>query len=54
MLFQTYNLQLLILARVGLAVLLGAAIGCERELADNPAARRTHMLAGGATASRVA
>jgi putative Mg2+ transporter-C (MgtC) family protein len=39
-----------ILVRVALAMLLGAIIGFERELADKPAGLRTHMLVAGAAA----
>lgn len=35
---------------VVIAMVLGAAIGFERELADKPAGMRTHMLVAGATA----
>jgi putative Mg2+ transporter-C (MgtC) family protein len=46
--------QLRILAYVGLAMLLGAAIGFEREIEDKPAGLRTHMLVGGAATLFVA
>jgi putative Mg2+ transporter-C (MgtC) family protein len=47
--FETYQTQFEILLYVGLAMLLGAAIGFERELENKPAGLRTHMLmAGGA------
>ena len=49
-----YGGQLQTLARVGLAMLLGAIIGLERELEDKPAGLRTHMLVGGAAALFVA
>lgn len=39
-----------LLLRVVLAMLLGAIIGFEREMADKPAGLRTHMLVGGAAA----
>lgn len=39
-----------VLLRVALAMLLGAIIGFERELADKPAGLRTHMLVAGAAA----
>jgi len=46
-----YNqLQLQILAYVVLAMLLGAVIGVEREIADKPAGLRTHMLVSGSSA----
>jgi putative Mg2+ transporter-C (MgtC) family protein len=43
-----------ILVRISLAMLLGAIIGFERELADKPAGLRTHMLVSGAAALLVA
>jgi len=49
-----YADQLWILARVGLAMLLGAIIGFERELEDKPAGLRTHILVGGSAALFVA
>ena len=42
--------QLQILGEVALAMLLGAVIGFERELANKPAGLRTHMLVAGASA----
>jgi putative Mg2+ transporter-C (MgtC) family protein len=51
---ETYQTQFEILAYVGLAMLLGAAIGFERELEDKPAGLRTHMLVAGAAALFVA
>jgi putative Mg2+ transporter-C (MgtC) family protein len=42
--------QLRTLAYVVFAMLLGAVIGVERELADKPAGLRTHMLVSGAAA----
>jgi len=42
------------LAKVALAMLLGALIGLERELADKPAGLRTNMLVAGAAALLVA
>jgi putative Mg2+ transporter-C (MgtC) family protein len=47
-------IQLQILAYVGMAMLLGAAIGLEREIEDKPAGLRTHMLVAGAAALLVA
>jgi putative Mg2+ transporter-C (MgtC) family protein len=41
---------LLSLAHVGLAMVLGAVIGFEREMEDKPAGLRTHMLVAGAAA----
>lgn len=49
-LWITQRAELIALGRVGLAVLLGAAIGVEREVADKPAGLRTHMLVAGAAA----
>jgi putative Mg2+ transporter-C (MgtC) family protein len=49
-----YRIQLQILAYVTLAMLLGAAIGFERELEDKPAGLRTHMLVAGAATLLVA
>ena len=40
--------QVQTLAYIALAMLLGALIGLERELADKPAGLRTHMLVAGA------
>lgn len=42
--------QLPIIGEVALAMLLGGAIGVEREIADKPAGFRTHMLVAGAAA----
>lgn len=42
--------QLLILGRLTLAMLLGAVIGAERELADKPAGLRTHAFVAGTAA----
>ncbi|NJN84647.1 MAG: MgtC/SapB family protein [Caldilineaceae bacterium] len=39
-----------ILGHAAIALLLGAVIGIERELADKPAGLRTHMLVAGAAA----
>ncbi len=49
-----YQMQFQILIYVALAVLLGAAIGFEREIEDKPAGLRTHMLVAGAAALLVA
>ena len=46
--------ELQILVQVGVAMLLGAIIGFERELEDKPAGLRTHMLVAGAAALLVA
>src|SRR4051795_9893367 len=42
--------QLLIILEVLVAMVLGAIIGYDRELADKPAGLRTHMLVAGAAA----
>lgn len=47
---QGWSVQLLIVAEVAFAMLLGGAIGIERELANKPAGFRTHMLVAGAAA----
>ena len=46
----TIQNELLVLARVAGAMLLGALIGTEREVAQRPAGLRTHMLVSGASA----
>jgi putative Mg2+ transporter-C (MgtC) family protein len=51
---ELHQIQFQILAYVGLAMLLGAAIGLEREIEDKPAGLRTHMLVAGAAALLVA
>ena len=48
--FGLYQDQLRGLAYVGLAILLGAIIGFEREVEGKPAGLRTHMLVAGAAA----
>jgi putative Mg2+ transporter-C (MgtC) family protein len=53
-LLQVHEIELQILAYVALAMLLGAAIGFEREIEDKPAGLRTHMLVAGAAALLVA
>ena len=45
-----YLVELRMLGYVAGAMVLGAAIGFERELADKPAGMRTHMLVAGASA----
>jgi putative Mg2+ transporter-C (MgtC) family protein len=45
-----YLLELKTLGYIALAMILGAIIGFERELADKPAGMRTHMLVAGAAA----
>lgn len=49
-----HEIQFQILAHVGLAMVLGGAIGLEREIKDKPAGLRTHMLVAGAAALFVA
>jgi putative Mg2+ transporter-C (MgtC) family protein len=49
-LFSVNQIQFQVLAYVALAMLLGAAIGIDREIADKPAGLRTHMLVAGAAA----
>jgi putative Mg2+ transporter-C (MgtC) family protein len=46
--------QLLEVAHIALAMLLGAILGIERELAHKPAGLRTHMLVAGSAALLVA
>lgn len=48
------QIQYRILAYVAVAMVLGAAIGFERESAEKPAGLRTHMLVAGAAALFVA
>ena len=45
-----HELELWALLRVCIAVLVGAVIGIERELAEKPAGLRTHMLVAGSSA----
>jgi putative Mg2+ transporter-C (MgtC) family protein len=49
-----YQRQLQILGEVALAMLLGAVLGLEREIAHKPAGLRTHMMVAGAAALLVA
>ncbi|MDO9509533.1 MAG: MgtC/SapB family protein [Thermovirgaceae bacterium] len=42
--------QLIALAKVAFAIILGGMIGLEREMIGKPAGMRTHMLIGGASA----
>ena len=53
-LVATYRLELSVPARVAVAMLLGAAIGLERETKDKPAGLRTYMLMAGAASVMVA
>jgi putative Mg2+ transporter-C (MgtC) family protein len=48
------TLQLQILAYVALAMVLGAVLGVDREIAHRPAGLRTHMMVSGAAALLVA
>jgi putative Mg2+ transporter-C (MgtC) family protein len=48
------SLQLEILAYVALAMVLGAVLGVDREIAHRPAGLRTHMMVSGAAALLVA
>jgi putative Mg2+ transporter-C (MgtC) family protein len=47
---EAHELELLAFGRVFIAVLVGAIIGIERELAEKPAGLRTHMLVAGSAA----
>jgi putative Mg2+ transporter-C (MgtC) family protein len=47
---MNWLMQFEILGEVALAMLLGGAIGFEREMADKPAGFRTQMLVAGASA----
>jgi putative Mg2+ transporter-C (MgtC) family protein len=49
-LLGNWSAQLSVLATTAFAMLLGGAIGVERELKDRPAGFRTHMLVCGAAA----
>ena len=49
-----WEIQLVALGEILLAMLLGGLIGYERETAQKPAGLRTHMLVGGAAALLVA
>ena len=50
MFWESTSFELQALIQVGLAMLLGAAIGFEREMEEKPAGLRTHMLVAGAAA----
>ena len=52
-LLGNWVLQLQVLATTAYAMLLGGAIGFERELKNRPAGFRTHMLVAGACAMLV-
>jgi putative Mg2+ transporter-C (MgtC) family protein len=49
-LYEAYRFQFDILGQVALAMLLGASVGFDREMADKPAGLRTHILFAGAAA----
>lgn len=49
-LINPYGPQFQVLGRVALAMLLGAVIGLDREMADKSAGLRTHILVAGAAA----
>jgi putative Mg2+ transporter-C (MgtC) family protein len=51
---NTHVIQFQILGYVALAMLLGAIIGINREMANKPAGLRTHMLVAGAASLLVA
>lgn len=51
---EVFGAQAQVLFYVALAMLLGGAIGFERELESKPAGLRTHMLVAGAAALLVA
>jgi putative Mg2+ transporter-C (MgtC) family protein len=51
---QSIPFQIWILGVVALAMVLGGAVGLEREAKDKPAGLRTHMLVAGAAAFLVA
>jgi putative Mg2+ transporter-C (MgtC) family protein len=53
-LISPYYPQLQILAYVALAMVLGAVLGLDREIAQKPAGLRTHMLVAGAATLLVA
>ena len=48
--WELHELELWALLRVCIAVIVGAVIGIERELAEKPAGLRTHMLVAGSSA----
>lgn len=48
---HNWQLQLVIVAQIVLAMFLGGIIGFERELANKPAGFRTHTLVAGASAA---
>ena len=48
--FVVHEIELWALFSVCIAVIVGAAIGIERELAEKPAGLRTHMLVAGSSA----
>ena len=48
--FDGWEAQAPVVGRIAFAMLLGGAIGLEREMKDRPAGCRTHMLVAGAAA----
>ena len=48
--FDGWEAQAPVVGRIAFAMLLGGAIGLEREMKDRPAGFRTHMLVAGAAA----
>jgi putative Mg2+ transporter-C (MgtC) family protein len=48
--YEAYRLQFDILGQVAMAMLLGAGVGLDREIAAKPAGLRTHILVAGAAA----
>jgi putative Mg2+ transporter-C (MgtC) family protein len=48
--YEAYRLQFDILGQVAVAMMLGASVGFDREMADKPAGLRTHILVAGAAA----
>ena len=48
--FDGWEAQAPVVGRIAFAMLLGGAIGLEREMKDRPAGVRTHMLVAGAAA----
>ncbi|HJS35769.1 MAG TPA: MgtC/SapB family protein, partial [Pseudoxanthomonas sp.] len=48
--FDGWEMQAAVVARIAFAMLLGGVIGLEREMKDRPAGFRTHTLVAGAAA----
>ena len=49
-LFTDFNVQMVMLIKIVVAMLLGGLLGFERERADKPAGLRTHMFVAGTSA----